>query len=93
MQPIGLTFKDMTENPFTGRISGELMIVHRCVQCGRISCNRIAGDDNPDNVLSLLDEPIHPDTQNQLTRLGIGLLTPNDERNVLPILYGYGYQP
>ena len=44
MQPIGLSFKP----------DGELKIVHACLSCGRKSNNRIAGDDLPDAILSLI---------------------------------------
>lgn len=46
MKPIGLKFKD----------DGELMIVHKCFCCGKISSNRIAGDDFTDSILSLVLE-------------------------------------
>lgn len=55
MMPIGLKFKDLKENPFTGRVHGELMVVHACLGCGKISANRIAGDDNSYQLLKLLD--------------------------------------
>jgi hypothetical protein len=44
MKPIGLRFKN----------DGELMIVHRCASCGKISPNRIAGDDFTDAILELI---------------------------------------
>jgi len=43
MKPIGLTTKR----------DGEIMIVHQCETCGKISNNRIAGDDNTDEILRL----------------------------------------
>lgn len=55
MNPIGLTLRN----------DGELMIVHRCLSCGKIAPNRIAGDDMPEAVLSLLNN--QPDTQDYLT--------------------------
>jgi hypothetical protein len=44
MKPIGLK----------KRSDGEIMIIHECLTCGKISPNRIAGDDFPDAILSLL---------------------------------------
>jgi len=55
MMPIGLKFKSLKENPFTNKVSGELMVVHACLGCGKISANRIAGDDNSYQLLKLLD--------------------------------------
>lgn len=82
MQPIGLTLKNITTNPFTGRTSGELMIVHKCLQCGHISRNRIAGDDYPDAILNLLA------TANHINK---NLLTTADKETVLTSLFGYNY--
>jgi hypothetical protein len=55
MQPIGLTLKNREANPFTGRTSGELMIVHYCQKCSIYSANRIAGDDNVYAIEAILD--------------------------------------
>jgi hypothetical protein len=44
MEPIGLTIK---------RDGGELMIVHVCKGCGKISKNRISADDNDHAILNL----------------------------------------
>lgn len=82
MQPVGLTLKDVTTNPFTGRTSGELMIVHRCLQCGHISRNRIAGDDYPDAIMGLLSPTNTTDKH---------LLTTSDKVVVLIALFGYDY--
>jgi hypothetical protein len=70
MKPIGLRFKN----------DGELMIVHRCLCCGKISTNRIAGDDNCDTVISLLTEAP--------SRKNTGLLNQNDAQEVLHALFG-----
>lgn len=82
MQPIGLTLKNITTNPYTGRTSGELMIVHRCLRCGHLSRNRIAGDDYPDAIIDLLS---HTDT------IDNHLLTLLDKEIVLITLFGYNY--
>jgi len=74
MKPIGLTYKP----------DGELMVVHQCFRCGKISCNRIAGDDNPYALTCLLE-------QSDNNRQGIRLLNQDDKKNVLTILYGYNY--
>lgn len=89
MQPVGLMFKQESENPFSGRITGELSIVHVCLGCGKVSRNRIAGDDNTTSILSLLSfvSPI-PLAAKQLTQSGIQLLTEEDEPSVLAALFG-----
>lgn len=62
MEPIGLRI----------RSDGELLIVHRCLSCGKIGNNRIAGDDFPDAIMLL----IHPlsDTRGMLTEAHISLV-------------------
>jgi DNA-directed RNA polymerase subunit RPC12/RpoP len=45
MQPVGLTVK-RTPKRYTRSDPGELMLVHRCTGCGKISINRIAADDD-----------------------------------------------
>ena len=93
MKPIGLRFKNIEHNPFTGRVGGELMIVHLCLNCGRISCNRIAGDDNSYVVACLLEVPnkLNTEITKRLASLGIRLLTQKDKPEVLTTLYGYDY--
>jgi DNA-directed RNA polymerase subunit RPC12/RpoP len=46
MAPIGLTLKH-TPKKYGRSIQGELMLIHHCLGCGKISINRIAGDDDP----------------------------------------------
>ncbi|MFF8504570.1 RNHCP domain-containing protein [Streptomyces anulatus] len=40
------------------RPDGEWMIIHRCVSCGGLSANRIAGDDNPLALVRLALRPL-----------------------------------
>ncbi len=40
------------------REDGEWMIVHRCVSCGGLSANRVAGDDNPLALVQLATRPL-----------------------------------
>jgi hypothetical protein len=83
MKPIGLTRKP----------DGELMVVHLCLHCGKVTSNRIAGDDNSYVVVCLLEEPNNRSTEiiTRLSRQGIKLLTREDKQEVLTGLYGYDY--
>lgn len=45
MKPASLAFKK----------DGEIMIIHKCQKCGSISKNRLAGDDNPEEILKIED--------------------------------------
>lgn len=90
MKPIGLMFKHAQVNPFTGRTNGDLMIVHECTNCGKISPNRIAGDDNVYMILSILDESLSvSDTVGiRLQQRGISMLTQADKNDVKTALFG-----
>jgi hypothetical protein len=83
MKPVGLTYKNITYNPYTKRTSGEIMIVHLCLGCNCVSCNRIAGDDNSFSILEILETP-----QN-ISIKGIRFLNKNDKKEVLISLFGY----
>ena len=50
MKPIGLTMKK-SRNKYRIKSRGELMLIHECVDCGDLSINRIAADDDPDSVM------------------------------------------
>ena len=45
MKPIGLTLKRTRKKYGMGQY-GELMLIHQCEDCGRLSVNRIAADDD-----------------------------------------------
>ena len=45
MQPIGLTLKQSPKR-YNRETAGELMLIHRCTGCGKLSINRIAADDD-----------------------------------------------
>jgi len=94
MQPIGLTLKNIRVNPYTQKPSGEIMLVHYCLACGRISCNRVAGDDNAYAIICLLKEsrPVDELAAIKLEELNIGLLTPDNEDLVARALLGNQYQ-
>lgn len=73
MKPAGLTLKS----------NDELAVIHQCTKCGTVSVNRIAGDDNPYSILSLLENPI------QLRRILV--LTMEEKERVLTALFGYNH--
>lgn len=64
MIPIGLTFKKEGIDKYKKTPKqGEAMLIHQCVRCGRISINRLAGDDNSAAVMRIfyhsLDMPAY----------------------------------
>lgn len=76
MKPIGLTMKK----------DGEIMIVHQCTGCGKISTNRIAGDDEPSAVLGLVDFDNDAATEVNLRKSNISLV--RDKEDVETQLFG-----
>ncbi len=52
MQPIGLTVKPGRDK-FGVDGFGELMLIHRCKDCGKLSINRIAADDITERLLEI----------------------------------------
>lgn len=82
MQPVGLTFKRVRKK-YSERW-GELMLVHRCMECGKFSINRIAADDDSDAMLALLAPP----SPGELEATGIHMLTAADLGRVEAQLFG-----
>jgi len=52
MEPIGVTLK-RTRKKYGMAQYGELMLIHQCVDCGRLSVNRIAADDDANLIFDL----------------------------------------
>jgi hypothetical protein len=89
MHPVGLTFK-RTAKKYGSH--GELMLVHLCEDCGKVSINRIAADDNEDLILSVLETSGSLDsaTLNLLRREEITLLDLSQADEVKLSLFGVG---
>jgi hypothetical protein len=61
MRPVGLTFK-RTAKKYASHRQGELMLVHLCEDCGKVSINRIAADDDNAMILAVLEESARLDS-------------------------------
>ena len=90
MSPIGLTMKK-SRNKYQRDLRGELMLVHQCTDCGTLSINRIAADDDSETVLAVFQESLR---LGQLTHAlcrehGILLLSEHDMDVIRTQLYGY----
>ncbi len=88
MRPIALTFKRTSKK--YGQQKGELMLVHQCTDCGSISINRIAADDNDERILEIylhslrLSEP----QLSQIKNSGIQMVGAADETLMRARLFG-----
>ncbi|NMB58424.1 MAG: RNHCP domain-containing protein [Chloroflexi bacterium] len=88
MEPVGLTVKHV--NKKYGCAVGELMVIHVCTCCGKVSINRIAADDDPDVIHTIfnisLEMPL--ELRERLTGEAILLLQHEERQIVRRQLYG-----
>jgi len=91
MKPIGLTMKK-SRNKYQLEKRGELMLIHECIECRTLSINRIAADDDPENILSIFQDSFlnSRQTQQQCESQGIVLLSEDENELVYKQLYGVG---
>jgi hypothetical protein len=91
MQPVGLTLKESHKK--YNRQHGELMIIHHCTECGKLSINRIAADDLNETLLQVFEASIHLNLglRQQIQQSGIHLLNAADESVVHARLYGWDH--
>ncbi|MFA5933376.1 MAG: RNHCP domain-containing protein [Microgenomates group bacterium] len=90
MKPIGLTFKNEGKDKYGNDKHGEIMIIHQCLGCNRISINRIAGDDDPQSIFDILNESKNLDLSSklELESANIRLITDSDLNEVNTQLFG-----
>jgi len=93
MRPVGLTLKRRHKKYAAG--SGELMLVHLCTVCGRVSINRIAADDDTESILAVYQDAIDspPPISLALSTQGITLLGRGHANQVTRQLYGRCCRP
>jgi hypothetical protein len=66
MQPLGLTLKKNNKKYGPAR-SGELMLIHVCQDCGKVSLNRIAADDDVEKVIEVYTQSFKQDLSTDLS--------------------------
>jgi hypothetical protein len=78
MYPVGLSIK-WSHNKYATVLDGELLLVHQCAECGKLSINRIAADDRADMLRELFRASIEWVDQLQMSiKSDIHLLTMKD---------------
>ncbi len=89
MRPVGLTFKQIAKK-YAGHSSGELMLVHLCEDCGKVSINRIAADDDGSTILAVLERStgLDADITNRLAQDGVTPLSTDQIDLVQQCLFG-----
>jgi predicted RNA-binding Zn-ribbon protein involved in translation (DUF1610 family) len=90
MQPIGLTLKQ-TPKRYNREAAGELMLIHRCTGCGKLSINRIAADDDAGMIYQVFNRSLGltEKWKNLLKDEGIRLLGSTDLTVVYSQLFGW----
>ena len=89
MQAVGLALK-RTRKKYGLDACGELMLVHRCLDCGKVSANRIAADDDPLLVFGLYADSmkIEQSAKEAIEAAGVCLLDDWHESIVRAQLFG-----
>jgi hypothetical protein len=87
MKPIGLTMK-LSRNKYRLDKRGELMLVHQCIECGTLSINRVAADDDSSTILAVFRESLISDIHRQCEGYGVQLLHEWDMDELCKQLYG-----
>ena len=85
MRPVGLTFKHEGQNKI-----GEVMLIHACMGCEKISINRLARDDLDSLVLDIFEvsKRMEPDLRNRCQQGNIYIMSEGDEEELHRQLFG-----
>lgn len=83
MRPLGLTLKK-SHKKYSRAGSGELMLVHACIECSKVAINRIAADDDVEAILETFDRSLELERRIRLDLKHSGiLLLQGDGRELL----------
>lgn len=90
MEPIGLTFKQEGINKYGKAKQGELMLIHQCLKCDKISINRLAADDNSQAILEVFEKSkqLASEETQKLLKKGIEVLAEKDKKGIVTQLFG-----
>jgi ribosome biogenesis GTPase len=90
MEPIGVTLKHEGTDKYGREKLGDVMLAHRCAQCGLVNINRIAADDPEDLILAVFGKSasLPQVALDGLAKQGISLLA--DRKTLEERLFGKG---
>jgi hypothetical protein len=88
MEPAGLSVKQVIKK--YGSANGELMVIHFCTGCEKVSINRIAADDDPHVLLGIYEASLNlpVDLSRRLNKDNIRILQLGDREIVQTQLFG-----
>jgi DNA-directed RNA polymerase subunit RPC12/RpoP len=89
MKPVGLAIKK-TNKKYGDEKQGELMLIHLCTDCDRVSINRIAADDIADTLYEIYSHShcLDAATRSLLNASGVEILSAVDDALVRARLFG-----
>jgi hypothetical protein len=89
MKPVGLTVKN-SHKKYGDEKQGELMLIHLCAECHKVSINRIAADDLASNLYEIFASSQHLDaeTRAHLEANQVNILVQADHYVVRARLFG-----
>jgi hypothetical protein len=89
MRPVGLALKK-SRKKYRAENAGELMLIHQCEGCGKVSINRIAADDLTDRLYDIFLDSFELDGEpcSQMEETGIQPLGVADTQVVKARLFG-----
>jgi len=90
MRAIGLTFKEEGIDKYHNQKEGELMIIHECLVCGKVSINRLASDDDEAKILFLFHNSLslNDKIKQKISHEGIKIASLADKEKVFIKLFG-----
>ena len=80
MKPIAVTLKKAGTDKWGNKKPGEVMLVHECTRCGKISINRVAADDDAKEIMKVFENSLNLDkkTKDRVENMGIKILLEKD---------------
>lgn len=87
MKPIGLTMKT-SRNKYRMDKRGELMLVHQCIECGSLSINRVASDDDSSMIIAVFQASIENRIHTLCEEYDIRALCASDTEALYRQLFG-----
>ena len=90
MKPIAIVLKRAGLNKWGNKVMGEIMIVHECVRCNKLSINRIAADDDEKEIMNVFERSFTLDdtTKKRLENSDIDIAKESDKEELNNQLFG-----